>query len=499
MMFRSVAIALLLLNLATVKAQDSLATHIGYDISAETSVGTGDWNAYQLVANRHHAVGTRQNTASLRGAVTLEHSFGKDWKFSSSVDAIASVHADHKLYLQQCYAALSYDRLFVEAGSREQRLVVRNEQLSVGSFVKGINAKPIPQVHFGTSDFWNVPFTDNWLQAHFDFGYGKFLDSGYKDDVFNSASAVNTLYATGALYHQKHLYLRSNPKKRIFGVAGIEHVVIFGGAGHSYENGVLVTKEKSSTLRDCWNVLLPLGDGNYYENNAFEDWRYGNHIGMMTYQIGWNIDSHHQLQAYLDNPFEDGSGIRKGNGWDGLWGIEYSNSSSGSQIVRSAVVEFFQSTNQCGPLHWSSNDYPEPVRSQVTDHIRGNDNYYNHSFYGGYTHYGMSPGIGLIPSPIYNKDGCMDYRDNRVKAWHVGINGEITEGLSYVAKGSYREGWGTYYAPLAAKHHSFDAMLQGIYSIGYWQLSAAYAFDRGNVYGNGSTFNLKIGYHGKIL
>lgn len=496
---QTVLLMMMLTTVGGTAAQDSLATRMDYRLTAETSVGTGDWNAYQVVTNRHHAVGTRQNTASLRAAVTMQHSMGNTWTVGAGIDAIAAVHADHGLYMQQWYANVGYDKFYIEAGSREQHLVVRNEELSVGSFVKGINAKPVPQLHMGTSDFWTVPLTGGWLQAHFDFGYGKFMDSSHKDDVFANAKGVNTLYATGAFCHQKHLYLRSNPGKRLFAVAGIEHMVIFGGEGHQMVDGQMVNKQKSAGLKDCWRVLLPLGDGNYYENDAFEDWRYGNHIGMMTFQVGWNIDRSHRLQAYLDNPFEDGSGIRKGNGLDGLWGVEYSNTASGRQWLRAAVVEYFQTTNQCGPLHWSPDDYPEPIRSTVTDHIRGNDNYYNHIFYGGYAHYGMTPGTALITSPVYNKDGFMDYRDNRVKAWHMGISGEITERLTYRVKGSYREGWGTYSAPLKDRHHSFDAMMQATYTRGGWHCSAAYALDRGNIYGNGQTINLKIGYHGKIL
>ena len=219
----------------------------------------------------------------------------------------------------------------------------------------------------------------------------------------------------------------------------------------------------------------------------------------MTYQFGVNIDKHHQIQAYLDNPFEDGSGVRKGNGGDGLWGIQYNNSSPERQYIRSAVIEYFQSTNQSGPIHWDPNDYPEPLRSQITDKVVGDDNYYNHNFYGSYSHYGMTPGIALITSPIYNKNGSLRFLDNRVKAWHIGINGEITGRLSYVVKGSYREGWGTYPRPLAQKHYSFDTMLQGIYKLGNWEFAGAYAIDKGNIYGDCSTFNLKIGYHGKIL
>lgn len=490
------SIALLCPTLA--EAQDSLQTHITYDLTTEISVGTGDYTAYQLTANRHHVAGTRSNTAYLRGAVNVEHAFNRNFLLTGAVDAIGSVHADHKTYLQQLYVNLSYQSFFLEAGSREERLVVRNDLLSTGSFVKGTNAKPIPQVHFGTKDFWTVPYTKEWLQVNFDFGYGKFLDNDYREDQFLEHS-INRQYAKDIWYHQKHLYLRSNPEKPLFVTVGIEHAVQFGGIKRRYSDGQLKTTEKSANLKAFWNVIIPGGDKNYFENNANEDWVWGNHIGVMTYQIGWNLTKDHQVQAYLDNPFEDGSGIRKGNGWDGLWGFQYSNKAVGRQYVRGAVFEYFQSTNQSGPLHWDRGDYPKPIRDQITDLVVGKDDYYNHSFYGSYTHYGMTPGSPLIISPIYNKDGYSAFRDNRIKAWHLGINGEITERLSYLVKGSYQEGWGTYDKPLSAKHHSLDAMVQGIYTLGAWQFGAAYAFDKGNIYGDCSTFNLKISYHGKIL
>lgn len=487
----------LLTHTSVAGAQDSLGTHITYDVTAETAVGTGDYTAFQLATNRHHALGTRSNTAYLRGAVNIEHVFNKNWKLSGAVDAIGSLHADHKVYLQQCYVNLSWKSFFLEAGSRERSQVVRDNLLSSGSFVKGTNAKPIPQVHVGTNGFWTVPFTKKWVQINFDFGYGKFLDNHFHERQFNEGN--NARYTKGAYYHQKHLYIRSNPDKPVFVMVGIEHAVQFGGTMYKYENGELVATKKPANLKAFWRAILPTGDSKYFENNAMEDWVYGNHIGVMTYQIGWNINQNHQVQAYLDNPFEDGSGVRKGNGWDGLWGLQYTNKTAGRQYVRGAVFEYFQSTNQSGPIHWDGGDYPEPIRSQIKDKVTGVDEYYNHGFYDGYAYYGMTPGNALIPSPIYNKDGYLAYRDNRIKAWHLGVNGEITDRLSYLVKGSYREGWGTYYTPLQPKHHSFDAMFQGTYQLGPWQFSAAYAFDKGNIYGDCSTFNFKINFHGKIL
>ena len=482
-----------------VMAQDTVSTHITYDLTTEVAMGSGDFTAYQLNANRHHILATRPNTAYMRGAISMEQRIAENWKLSGAIDAVFSVHADNGAYLQQYYINLGWKDFFIEAGSREQKPVLRDEQLSSGAFAKGTNAKPIPQIHFGTNGFWTVPHTKDWLQINFDFGYGKFMDNNYRREKYFKNRSENINYVAEAYYHQKHLYFRSNPTKRFFATVGIEHVVMLGGSNYSYQGDVLTVKSKATSLKAFWQVTLPFGDSHYFENGAMEDWIYGNHLGSMTVQLGWNIDKNHQVEAYYDNIFEDGSGIRKGNGWDGLWGVQYHNKTTGRQIVRGAVAEYLQTTNQSGPLHWDKGDYPEPIRSQITDLVVGSDNYYNHMFYGSYTHFGMTPGNPLLSSPIYNKDSFTQFRDNRIKAWHLGINGEITDRLSYLVKGSYREGWGTYQWPLAEKHHSFDAMVQGIYYVGPWQISAAYAFDKGNIYGDCNTFNLKIGYHGKIL
>jgi hypothetical protein len=120
MKYKYIIFAVGLLCSTIVKAQEATDTHITYNLSTEASVGSGDYTAYQLVTNRHHVLATRPNTAYLRGAINLEHALSKNFTLSGAVDAIASVHADHKTYLQQCYANLSYQNsFFFEVGSRE--------------------------------------------------------------------------------------------------------------------------------------------------------------------------------------------------------------------------------------------------------------------------------------------------------------------------------------------------------------------------------------------
>ena len=115
-------------------SQDSLSTRLTYDLTTEAAVGTGDFTAFYLAANRHHALGTRANTASLRGALHVEHPLGNDWLLSAAVDGMGSVHADHRAYLQQCYVNLSYKSFHLEVGSRELPQVLRDNLLSTGSF-----------------------------------------------------------------------------------------------------------------------------------------------------------------------------------------------------------------------------------------------------------------------------------------------------------------------------------------------------------------------------
>lgn len=43
----------------------------------------------------------------------------------------------------------------------------------------------------------------------------------------------------------------------------------------------------------------------------------------------------------------------KQNGLDGLWGIEYK--ANKSQVINNIVIEYYQTTNQSGPLHGLDN------------------------------------------------------------------------------------------------------------------------------------------------
>ena len=473
-----------------------------YSIASEVAVGRGEYTAYQLVSNQHDVLSTRANTGYLRAALELEKPLTSDFRLSGAVDIVASFHTSQSFYLQQLYANLAWKVFYVEVGTREHQPVIRDALLSSGSLISSGNAKPLPELRFGTEDFWTIPRTKDWLQMYFDVSYGHFLDGNWLEDRFDTYYAAhhNSYVTTDVWYHQKKLFFRTDPSRRFSFTIGMEHAVQFGGHCIDYSTGKRKEIDISPDFGDFFQVILPLGDGNV--GNTYDktkEWVKGNHLGSWNLILAYNIDAQKQLTAYVESLFEDGSGIRKGNGWDGLWGLEYQNKSTHPQWLRGIVLEYLQTTDQSGPIHWAPEDFSGMVDGKLPESVTGNDNYYNNYMYNGYCHYGMSLGTPMLMSPVYNKDFFGGFVDNRVKAWHLGVRGEMNQQWSYLVRGSYREGWGTFFVPLNPRLHSFDMMVQTTYQCGNFKLSAAYGNDTGNIYGDCNTFNFKVVYHGKIL
>ena len=191
------------------------------------------------------------------------------------------------------------------------------------------------------------------------------------------------------------------------------------------------------------------------------------------------------ISAYLENYFDDLSGMGKQNGMDGLWGIEYK--SHKRQAISGLVVEYFQSTHQSGPMHG--------IDFSVVDKTGGADDYYNHFIYPGWSHWGMGFGTPLIASPIYNGNGDLAFLYNRVKAVHIGWKGDITPEWSYRAKMTFNRTWGTPFKPSIDILDNFSTFAEVRYfpvRWSGWSLIASAAFDIGDLYGDNLGCQIKI-------
>ena len=191
------------------------------------------------------------------------------------------------------------------------------------------------------------------------------------------------------------------------------------------------------------------------------------------------------ISAYLDNHFDDFSAMAKLNGWDGLWGVEYK--SNHKQAINGIVIEYLQTTNMSGPLHG--------LQNSVVGKTGGADNYYNNGYYPGWAHWGMAIANPLIASPIYNKDGDMSFKYNRVKALHLGWSGDISSEWRYVAKLSHNRTWGTPHRPIPDILENFSTFASFYYTPRKWKgwcFNASLALDMGEIYGDNFGVQLKV-------
>ncbi len=486
-------------------AQQTLTT----DISFHNSGGSGDFTAYYITANRHGALSTDVNSFGIRAAVqgttTLD-----DWHFSYGVDLIGQTDVYTPFFIQQLYGRAQWHNLFVELGSREYPSALRNQQLSSGSLIWSGNSHPIPQLRLGTDGFVTIPGTSGWLQAMFDFDYGLFTDNHFLKQRYNEYNpdgklegAAQSFLTTGAWHHQKRLFLRSNPNRMFVGTLGLEHAVQFGGTTTNYINNTIMgTLEQHVSFGDAMKVLIPSG-GDSDAAVGDQNFIYGNHLGNVSLMLDWNIDRQNRLSLYGENMFEDGSGFCKRNGWDGLWGIEYR--SFYFKYITGIVLEYLQTTDQSGAIHWAPQDH----RGEVGGEARGADEYYNNYFYCGYAHYGQSMGSPMLKSPIYNRDSYLRFTDNRIQAWHMGIEGTVFENpaidnahkahVGYRFLMSYRNAYGTMSIPSSHIRHDLSFLTELSFAIDDWSITAAYAQDRGSLMGDNNTLNISLKYHGKIL
>lgn len=481
-------------------------------LSAESSLGDGPYSPYYLVSNRHGLLEREANTGYIRANLEKRHTFGR-WSVKAGLDLMASVNARSSFSIHQAYASLSLDHHWnLTIGAREQDPLLRDFHLSSGSMLWSGNARPIPQVHLGTNTFLTLPHTGEWLEIFFDMHYGRYVDDEYLEDEYAQYVADKSGYGrswitTHVWSHQKRGYIRTNHRKPWVFTLGGEHAVQFGGNTRNALDPALADVQYPPSFTDFLRVLLPI-EGGTNAADGDKNFKYGNHIGIISalLEYQWGYDRQYKIGIYGEDLFEDGSGIRKLNGGDGLWGIEYHNRNKRS-CLSGVVFEYLQTTDQSGPIHWAPGDFSgQDIASAMPHEATGMDDYYNNYFYTGYSHFGFACGSPMLKSPAFNSDHYLRFTDNRVRAWHLGMEGclcnfstdavfEHSSRLDYRLLFSYRESYGTYFFPHPELVTSYNALFELNYHLRKFNLSAGYAFDYGELYGNNKAFSIRCAYH----
>ena len=258
-----------------------------------------------------------------------------------------------RAWIQEAYLSAKYRGIFAVAGQAYKSSPIVDGLLSSGDLVWSNNSRPPVGLRAGFIDFQNIPFTKGWLQIQGEFGYFRELDDKWLENHYN--------------YYN--------------------HFITTGRWLDYYENGhVTRTVKMDADLKAFWRTFIAGSGG----NSAGDSFVEGNHLGTWDIALQYYLSNYQHLRAYTQWLWEDGSGIGKMNGFDGLWGIEFRQ--NGSYLVSGAVIEYIDFTNQSGPIHWTPNDHPSTA---ITSHSSGADDYYNNYIYNGYQSRGMS--IGSLP------------------------------------------------------------------------------------------------------
>lgn len=398
-----------------------------------------------------------------------------------------------RAWIQEAYLSAKYCGIFAVAGQAYKSSPIVDGLLSSGDLVWSNNSRPPVGLRAGFIDFQNIPFTKGWLQIQGEFGYFRELDDKWLENHYNY---YNHFITTDVWLHYKSLHFRTKPSQPLVFTIGAQSACQFGGTAKYYKDGQLDHTVKMDADPKAFFRTFIAGSGG---NSAGDSFVEGNHLGTWDIALEYRRDDLGHLRAYTQWLWEDGSGIGKMNGFDGLWGIEFRQ--NGSYLVSGAVIEYIDFTNQSGPIHWTPHDHEG---TPITSHSSGADDYYNNYIYNGYQSRGMSIGSPFVKSPLYNQDGYMRYRDNVLRGFHAAIEGWFTNEWHYLLQASYRKAWGTPIIPRVGSVDDFSMALSVNYAP-YWlrgfkvdglSVGATVAIDRGKLYGNNWGAQLGISYSG---
>lgn len=473
---------------------------IDYSAEAVLTAGSGDFAPYYVASNNHGIV-TQRDNALLRASLSRSVDMSKRFSYGFAADLIGGYGSNvdylrysdgalrenpqhpSRFWIQQLYGEIKYRGVFLTAGLKQHQSAILYNPLTSGDLIESGNSRPIPEVRAGFIDFQNIPFTNGWLQIQGEISYGKPTDSQWLKNHYNYYEYHINL---GALYTYKRCYFRTKPSQPFSATFGMQVGAQFGGTSTWFTNGVEGKKATFSRgIKQFFKMFLPTDGGvEYYAGSSLGSW---------DVAFRYRLRNGYTLRAYFQKPFEDGSGIGFLNGFDGLWGVEFRT--NGNAPVSAVVAEYLDFTNQSGPLHWDPDDNPGTT---ITNRAEGADNYYNNHEYNSYAYYGMAIGTPFLPSPIYNRDGALLFLHNRVRGFHIGVEGNIIPTVAYRLLGGYRKSFGTPFFPALKPmtdtsfmaETSWQTPLKGL------TLKGQFALDHGTLLGNNTGGCVTVAYRG---
>lgn len=476
---------------------DRLAEDVEYGISATGIAGSGDDAPFWFVSNRYGLIDNQDNQGVVRARIQRDVKADslRKWRIGYGLDLAVPINQESKFILQQAYADFQYKAMRLSVGQKERPLELKNQALSSGGQVTGINARPIPQIRIELPEFWTIPRTGDWLAVKAHIAYGAYTDNRWQRKFNNS---TNNLYTANSRFHSKAGFVQigNTQKFPVTLTGGFEMSCQFAGdiwnmkdyGGHNDPN-FTPDRKLPNGLKTYWNAFIPggndLNDGDFYNAEGNQIGSY--HLSIAYHGHGWDA------RFYAEHMFEDHSQLFWQYGWkDMLYGGELTLPRN--RFVSTLLYEHLRTTDQSGGIY-------HDATSTMPIQLSGIDNYYNNHVYGAWQHSGHVMGTPLIISPLYNTGGEITCMDNRVVANHIGLSGNPTSEISYRALFTHEKSLGTYSQPRTNPRYGQFLLVEATYAphrIAGLSFTAAYGQNRGTLIGRSRGGMLTVAYNGRI-
>lgn len=478
-----------------------------WEASSVLTASSGDFAPFYLTSNRFGILSSGNNALA---GVSVARDMKREgrWSYGFGAEVIGGYtsgveyerfspdggwgwHQLHpsRAFIQQLYGEARWRGLELSLGMKERGSALVEDGLSSGDLLHSSNARPVAQARVGLYGWQEIPFSKGWADVSGEFAYGRFSDSNWWERHSNN---YNGHVATGVWYVYRRLYFRSDASQRLSVTLGAQAAGQFGGKTVYRKKGETVrVEDRGVKMKDFFKMIVP-------HDKGAEGFVQGNTVGCWDLSARYRFGGGNELKAYAQLPWEDGSGMGKLNGWDGLYGLEFS---SGGEYpaLESMVVEYLDLMNQSGPMHFAPGDNEGTV---ITSEATGADDYYNNVTYNSYANYGMMLGSPMVMAPVYNRDGWLQVTGNRMRGVHAAARGFISPQVCWIVKAGWRKAYGSGFIPLD-RPVTCTSVLAGV----EWRpriaeglrLGAEIGLDQGKLPGNSFGACLTASYSGKIV
>ncbi len=452
--------------------------------SAETDFlgGTGDYLPFWSRTGRNGIVPI-SSSALVIGGADIGYEAKNGLYFETGANLVGSLVSRNPI--QKTHVNGIVDRLYVSGGWRMLHLDVGlkpranelgNLSITGGNIIYTGNSRNIPGIN-AWSD-WIYFEKGHWVGIRGNFSHYQMIDNRYIDNAW---------------IHNKSLAVKIMLGRKVDFEFCLDHWAQW--AGVSPDLG-----PRPVSWKDYYRIIFAKNGGADAtvsdQKNAL-----GNHLGREYIRFNWYHSAFTATFQY-DMPFEDGARVLKWQNMpDGVYTLKFAFKDR-KAFVTDVLYEFISTTWQSGPIHdrpateeEMTKDYGKYVYWQDPEHFYygrvvpgGLDNYFNNSEYrSGWTYYGRTIGLPLLLPLAPNQNGMTNgIVNNRVRAHHFGLAGNMTEGLPYVFKATYSSNWGKYFN---SENSVFESRP--------WQLSLALELDFGKHITN-LPMTLAVGAYGDI-